>query len=133
MARMGRVGDTGVVTFPRSYPVKEYETCSGAVGTRFYMQTVFGYLDYVNVRFSAIPTTSEDLVVQVNPVEGAEYAMTLLRVDPAATGSQNIFYQPQAPLLLEYGDDVQVIYPNSDGNAVYVRIVGHSTIKELEK
>lgn len=128
---MGRLEGSGVVTFPRSYPSRETETCQGAVGTTLYVGTIFGYLDYVHVRFSAAPTTSEDLLVKINPVDGDEYAMTLMRVDPAAHGVQNVFYQPHAPILLQYGDDVQVTYPNSDGNTVYVVIMGHSTVKEV--
>lgn len=130
-AHMGRFGDTGVVTFSRAYPVKEANRYTGAVDAVLYIETVFGYLDYVNVCFSEIPTTSEDLVVEVEPVDGDDFAMMLMRVNPAVAGVQNVFYQPHAPILLEYGDNVRVTYQNSDGNDVFVKIMGHSTVRDV--
>lgn len=71
-------------------------------------------LGSIAVKFSAAPTTSEDLTVTLNSMTGAAYDTVLLTVDPSTDSTTSIVYIPDAPLLLEPGDAVDVAYTNTD-------------------
>ena len=68
----------------------------------------------VTVKFSAAPTTSENLTITKDARAGAAYDAVLLTTDPSATSATSILYQPDADLWLEPGDAIATAYTNTD-------------------
>ena len=54
----------------------------------------------VTVKFSAAPTTSQNLTVTKDAIEGAAYDVVLLSTDPSASSATSLVYQPDEPLWL---------------------------------
>lgn len=71
-------------------------------------------LNSVTVKFSAAPTTAENLTIVLDSALGAAYDVTLYSVDPSATSATSIVWQPTATLYLSGGDVVTLAYANTD-------------------
>ena len=104
-----RVSDTGSAAVSLSYTVP-----SGATFD----------LNSVTVKFSAAPTTSENLTITLDSALGAAYDVLLYSVDPSATSATSIVWQPDAPLYLAPGDVVTLAYTNTDGRTWGATIAG---------
>jgi hypothetical protein len=76
----------------------------------------------VSVKFSAAPTTSENLTITKNANTGAAYDAVLLTTDPSSGSVTSLVYQPDQPLWLEPGDSIDVAYTNTDTRTVGVLI-----------
>jgi hypothetical protein len=68
----------------------------------------------VSVKFSVAPTTSENLTVTLNNVEGVAYDVVLLSTDPSSGAVTSIVYLPDSELWLAPGDSIDVAYTNTD-------------------
>ena len=69
----------------------------------------------VTCKFNSAPTTSEDFTITMNSYAGEPYDTRLYTVDPGATSTSDILWQPDGMLLLENGDGIDVEYTNTDG------------------
>jgi len=94
-----RVSSTGSAAVSLSYTVP--------AGATFDLNSVTG-------KFSAAPTTSENLTLVLDSAIGAAYDVTLYKVDPSYTSATTIVWQPAAPLYLTAGDVVTLAYTNTD-------------------
>lgn len=83
-------------------------------------------LDSITVHFSSIPTTSEDLVVEVKSKDWTAYNTILYRINPSSSCAVDLLYIPNGQLSFEKWDEINVTYPNSNGNTLWVRIVTQS-------
>lgn len=77
----------------------------------------------VTVHLNAGPTTSQDLVVALDALDGPEYDTVLKRVDLSLVPAVDIVYIPDGDLLMEAGDQIVVEYTNTDGVTYGLRIV----------
>lgn len=80
-------------------------------------------LAYVALHFSAAPTTSQDLIVTLNSVDGAAYDTVLATIDPSLASVTDFLYEPEGDLFLFSGDAIDVTFTNTDGVTYGVRIV----------
>jgi hypothetical protein len=71
-------------------------------------------LNSVTIKFSAAPTTAENLTITLDSALGAAYDVVLYKVDPSATSATSLVWQPDAPLYLSGGDVVVLAYANTD-------------------
>ena len=76
----------------------------------------------VSLKYSAAPTTSENLTVTLNTNAGAAYDTVLYTVDPSVGAITSLLWQPDEPLYLEGGDAVDVAYTNTDTRTYGVQI-----------
>lgn len=81
-------------------------------------------LNSVTIKFSAAPTTAEDLTVTLDSAIGAAYDAVLYKVDPSVTSATSIVWQPNAPLYLRPGDVVTLAYTNTDTRTWGATITG---------
>lgn len=80
-------------------------------------------LAYVALHFSAAPTTSQNVTVTLNSVDGAAYDTVLDSVDPSAGAVIDFLYEPEGSLFLFSGDAIDVSFTNTDGRTYGLRIV----------
>jgi hypothetical protein len=104
-----RVSGTGAAALSLSYTVPAGATFD---------------LNSVTVKFSAAPTTAEDMTVTLDSAIGAAYDVVLYKVDPSATSATSLVWQPDAPLYLSGGDVVVVAYTNTDTRTWGATIAG---------
>ena len=92
---------------------------STAVETTYTAQSVQSILSTVFVKFSAAPTSSGDLTV--NLVHGG-VDFEVHREDPSVEGLTNLQFSPDVAISLRKGDSIRVNYPNADSLQVDVLI-----------
>ena len=76
-----------------------------------------GVLVVVLVKFSAAPTTSENLQVIFKSKHGTDYDVELYSVDPSTDSLTKIAWFPNLPVPINNGDKIQVLYDNTDATA----------------
>jgi len=86
-------------------------------------------LTYVAITFSAAPTTSENLTITLDNILGGAYDVTLLTIDPSASAATSIVWYPDNPQMLALGDEIDVVFANTDGESIGVKIVTESVFK----
>lgn len=101
---------------------KTVATGAGAI-TASAAVTADARLAYVALHFSAAPTTSQDLVVTLDSVDGLTYDTVLATVDPSLSSLTDFLYEPEGDLFLFSGDAIDVTFTNTDGVTYGVRIV----------
>ena len=79
-------------------------------------------LSHVSCRFSAAPTTSENLTVTLDANAGAVYDVLLYTVDPSAGATYSIVFYPDEELFLEGNDAIDVAFANTDHRHYGVQI-----------
>ncbi len=97
-------------------------TGSGAIAATTASTKAFK-LKSVTCHLDAGPTTSEDLTVTLDALDGSAYDTVLKRVDPSLVAAQDIVYLPDGDSLFEAGDQIAVDYTNTDGATFGLRIV----------
>ena len=76
------------------------------------------------IHFNTQPTTSENLKIAIDSVDGTAYDVTLAGGDPS-TGviDGDVFWIPEKPLRLKDGDAISITYTNTDtrtyGSLIY--------------
>lgn len=81
----------------------------------------------VTVHFSSAPTTSENLVFNLDANAGAAYDTKLYTVDPSASSMTDLVWIPaDGALVMVYGDEIDFTYTNTD-----TRTIGISVYYEL--
>lgn len=97
-------------------------TGTGAIALSTAMAKRFRLIN-ITVHFNSAPTTSEALTVKLNASGGAAYDTTLLYVNPSSSATTDIVYIPDAPLICEPGDEIDLAFANSDARTYGARIV----------
>ena len=98
-------------------------TGSTAIATSFAVPSGRTYrLVSVSCNFNVAPTTSEDFTITLDANAGSAYDVLLYTLDPSAASTTDIFWQPDALLLLEGGDEIDVVFANSDNRTYGVQI-----------
>ena len=99
-------------------------TGTAAIATSFTApSTPYHYkLLSVSLKFSAAPTTSQNLTITLNANAGEAYDTLLYTVNPSVTSITSLLWQPDAELILEAGDAVDVAYTNTDTRTYGVQI-----------
>ena len=69
----------------------------------------------VMLNLNVAPTTSENLTITLDAVEGAPYDTLLYSLDLAAGATTDLVWQPDAKFVLLGGDKLTVAWPNTDG------------------
>jgi len=80
-------------------------------------------LTSVSLHFSSAPTTSENVVISLDSIDGAAYDTVLYSVDPSASSATDIVYIPSGDLQFKAGDEILVAYSNTDTVTYGLRIV----------
>ena len=102
------------------------DTGSAAVSLSYTVPTGATYeLNSVTIKFSAAPTTSENLTIVLDSALGAAYDVVLYKVDPSATAATSVVWQPAIPLSLHPGDVVTLAYTNTDTRTWGATITGN--------
>ena len=83
-----------------------------------------GILVAILVKFSAAPTTSEDLQIIFKSKHGTDYDVELYTVDPSADSLTQIVWYPDLPVPISKSDKIQVLYANTDSGTIGVTIKG---------
>lgn len=81
----------------------------------------FFKLKNVAIHIDAAPVTPEDLTISVDKGTGANFDTLIFKA--ANLAAQDVYYEPDMDTVYNRGDEIQVDYPNSDGNNVAVTIV----------
>ena len=76
----------------------------------------------VSCNYNAAPTSAEDFTIDLDANAGAVYDLRLYTLDPGTTSTSDILWQPDADLLLEGGDQIDVAYDNTDARQWAVQI-----------
>lgn len=76
----------------------------------------------VTLNLSAAPTTSENFVIALDAVAGAEYDTTLYSVNLSTASTTDVVWWPDQPLYLTAGDKLTVTYANTDARTYGVQI-----------
>ena len=77
----------------------------------------------VDVKFSALPTTSESFTVTLDSHLGANHDVLLFSQNPAVTGALSIINIWDKPYELDPGDELVVAFANTETNTVAFRLV----------
>ena len=76
------------------------------------------------IRFSAIPTTSQDATLQLDASDGANYDSILRRVNPSVgTGNGDVVFTGGDEDIYEAGDQLTLAFTNTDARTIGARIV----------
>ena len=78
----------------------------------------------VLVKFSAVPTTSENLQIIFKSKHGTDYDVQLYSVDPSTDNLTQIVWFPDLPVPINKNDKIQVLYDNTDERTIGVTIKG---------
>ena len=70
----------------------------------------------IAIKIDSVPTTSEEITVTLDSVQGAAYDTVLRSVDPYATSATSIVFKDLNGQM--NGDKLLVAYTNTDGNSV---------------
>lgn len=76
----------------------------------------------VTLSLNVAPTTSENYTITLNANAGAAYDVLLYSLDLSAVSVTDLVWFPDAPLLLEAGDAIDVAYANTDTKTYGVQI-----------
>ena len=76
----------------------------------------------VTMHADAAATTSENFTITLDANAGAAYDTLLYALDLSAASTVDLLWQPDAPLLLEGGDAVDVAFANTDTDTYGVQI-----------
>jgi hypothetical protein len=76
----------------------------------------------VTCKFSAAPTTSENLTVTLDANAGAAYDVVIYTLNPSTGSTTSVLYQPTYPLVFEPGDKITVAFANTDTRTYGVQI-----------
>jgi hypothetical protein len=89
-----------------------------------YTATSAARLATVTVKFSAAPTTSENLTVTLDATAGAAYDVLLYSGDPSATSATSVVLSSThwGEVWLVAGDKITVAYTNTDTRTYGVQI-----------
>lgn len=77
----------------------------------------------ITIKFSAAPTTSENLTITLNANDGSAYDTILLSTDPSVTSATDIVFELDGYSDFEAGDEIKVDFANTDTVTYGVRIV----------
>ena len=103
------------------YNIKRYsQSSSSAVALNCTINPGGAMLHSVYVHVDASVTSSEDLTISVDSVDGADYDTVFATQD--LQNLTDYVYIPSAPLPFKKGDIIKVAYPNSDTNTVGVQV-----------
>ena len=102
---------------------EKFETSSGAIDLSWAVPTA-GVLVAIFVKFSAAPTTSENLQVIFKSKHGADYDVALYSVDPSTDSLTQVVWFPNLPVPINKDDGIQVLYTNTDAMKIGVTIKG---------
>jgi hypothetical protein len=67
------------------------------------------------LNLNAAPTTSENLTITLDAIEGAAYDTLLYSLDLAAGATTDLVWQPDAKLVIVGGDKLTVAWNNAGG------------------
>jgi hypothetical protein len=104
-------------------PIVDIATGAAAIAKSSAAHTTAFLLHSVTVHFNAAPTTSESLTVTLNAVTAAAYDTVLCKVNPSVGALTDIAYLPDAPILCQAGDVIDVAFANTNTKTYGVRIV----------
>lgn len=119
-----------------SKPVFKTDTGTAAVSFSVPADSFGMSVKMVYIKFDVLPTTSENLTVNLNSAAGAAYDTLLLDVDlstydAAADGSLSLIWDgPGADnldnkdIILYPGDSLDFAYTNTDGNTASISVYG---------
>lgn len=106
----------------------ESDTVTGAVA----LATSFAprdrvWVKQIDVHFGGAPTTSESLTITLNSALGADYDTLIYSTNPSLTSMTDLHqseggYQSPLPILLVYGDSLDIAFANTDANTIGVSI-----------
>ena len=78
---------------------------------------------HVTLRYSAAPTTSENLTIGLDSHAGAVYDTVFYTLDPSASSVSHVVWFPDGfEWIVEGGDVVAVSYANTDNNTIGAEI-----------
>ena len=78
----------------------------------------------VTVKFSAKPTTSEDVTLTLNSKDGADYDSVLARANPSTgSGTGDVVFTGTENDIYEDGDELDLAFTNTDGKTYGAIIV----------
>ena len=83
-----------------------------------------GILVAVLVKFSAAPTTSENLQIIFKSKHGTSYDVELYSIDPSTDSLTQIVFYPDLAFPISKSDKIQVLYNNTDTGTIGVTIKG---------
>ena len=109
-------------TISRNSPVVISATGAGAISVSTSIAANF-ILKSLTVHLSAAPTTSEDLTLTLNALDGSAYDAVLYRTDLSNGSKQDILFTPDGDLTFESGDELILAFTNTDTVTYGVRIV----------
>jgi hypothetical protein len=69
---------------------------------------------HVTVNWAAAPTTSEDLTVDLDCVEGPIYDVRLYTLDPSAGSTTDVVWFPDEEFFAMGGDQIDVAFAGTD-------------------
>lgn len=99
--------------------MSKFRTAAMGVGplTQAFAVPVGQVYEVVSVmcHLTAAATTSENLTVTLDAVEGAAYDTKLYSVDLSAGAVVDMVWQPDVPLFLFGGDALDIAWANSNG------------------
>ncbi|MHC4498550.1 MAG: hypothetical protein ACYS21_05490 [Planctomycetota bacterium] len=104
------------------YAVAKYRTTANGALAYTVNPGADAQLLSVTARWNVAPTTSENFTITVNYPEGGEYSTLLLSEDPSVGSVTNLFYQPDARLILASGDTLTIAYTNTDTRFIAVQV-----------
>lgn len=103
------------------------DACTLSGGETISVTTTFAdvkYLTSVTAVWSAgtAPSTSENLVIELDSGQGAAYDTVIASIDPATESAADLIWEPTTPLKLSATDQIKVTYANTDDLAIGVVI-----------
>jgi len=108
----------GTVTTTHSLPGHTVNVSgAAAIAISSVITTVGTYLEWVTLHMTSGAVTSAEFYTTIQQISSAAFLTKTMSVNPAATTSFDIFYQPDSPIMLLSGAVVQVIYSNPDTRA----------------
>ena len=85
---------------------------------------IAGIFSTALLKFSAAPSTSENITITFKSANGTEYDTIIYTFDPSDDGETNISYSPNVALPLRKGDSILIEYPNTDAATIGVTLKG---------
>jgi len=119
---------SGAVTATSVFTAAKFKaTGSGAVtfSTGAFASTFL--LSHISLKLSAAGTTSENFVITLNAVDGAEYDVPLLSTDLSVGSVTSVILKPNFDDIPEEyyaGDSIDFTWPNTETRVYGIRVVG---------
>ena len=77
------------------------------------------------IRFSAKPTTSENITITAVNTEDSDFDTVIETIDPSGSSlSTSIVYAPSVAIPLRSTETIRIQYTNTDGNTVGITLKG---------